>query len=124
MRTYEEIVLNAAEIAIEENGGRINCFEIEDFKAFTKTLEGAGYFWEMDASTDWVIIEKATGQEDIMSRYYYMIGHDSNEIRFEEFDGIQELADMHYDGDTRRALADDEYVFDQDEYDAWITEEI
>lgn len=63
-------------------------------------------------------------KEDIMSRYYYMIGHDSNEIRFEEFDGIQELADMHYDGDTRRALADDEYVFDQDEYDAWITEEI
>ena len=37
MRTYEEIVLGAAEIAIEENGGRINCFEIEDFKAFTKT---------------------------------------------------------------------------------------
>lgn len=68
MRTYEEIVLNAAEIAIEENGGRINCFEIEDFKAFTKTLEGAGYFWEMDASTDWIIIEKATGQEDIMKR--------------------------------------------------------
>ena len=59
-----------------------------------------------------------------MKKYYYMIGHDSNEIRFEEFDGIQELADMHYDGDTRRALADDEYVFDQDEYDAWITEEI
>lgn len=82
MRTYEEIVLTAAEIAIEENGGRK------------------------------------------MRRYYYMIGHDSNEIRFEEFDGIQELADMHYDGDTRRALADDEYVFDQDEYDAWITEEI
>lgn len=60
MRTYEEIVLNAAEIAIEENGGRINCFEIEDFKAFTKTLEGAGYSWEMDASTDWIIIEEAT----------------------------------------------------------------
>ena len=58
MRTYEEIVLNAAEIAIEENGGRINCFEIEDFKAFTKTLEGAGYSWEMDASTDRIIIKK------------------------------------------------------------------
>ena len=55
MRTY---VLNAAEIAIEENGGRINCFEIEDFKAFTKTLEGAGYSWEMDSSTDWIIIKK------------------------------------------------------------------
>ena len=119
MRTYEEIVLNATEIAIEENGGRINCFEIEDFRAFTKTLEGAGYSWEMDASTDWIIIKK----EDIMKRYY-MIGHDSNEISFQEFNSIQELADAHYDGDTRRALADDEYVFDQDEYDAWITEEI
>ncbi len=116
MRTYEEIVLNAAEIAIEENGGRIDCFEIEDFKAFTKTLEGAGYSWEMDASTDWIIIEEATEpRRKKMKKYYYMIGHDSNEIIFEEFDGIQELADMHYDGDTRRALADDEYVFDQDD---------
>ena len=58
-------------------------------------------------------------KEDIMSRYYYMIGHDSNEIRFEEFSGIQELADAHYNGDVDGALADDEYVFDQEEYDEW-----
>ena len=54
-----------------------------------------------------------------MSRYYYMAGHDSDEISFKEFDSLQELADMHYDGDTQRALADDEYVFDQEEYDEW-----
>ena len=58
MRTYEEIVLNAAEIAIEENEGRINCFEIEDFTKFTRTLENAGYSWEMNSSTDWIIIKK------------------------------------------------------------------
>ena len=58
MRTYEEIVLNAAEIAIEENEGRINCFEIEDFTKFTQVLESAGYSWEMDPSTDRIIIKK------------------------------------------------------------------
>ena len=63
-------------------------------------------------------------KEDIMSRYYYMIGHDSNEISFKEYDSLQELADAHYNGDIEAALKDDEYVFDQDEYDAWMTEEI
>ena len=54
-----------------------------------------------------------------MKRYYYMLGHDSNEISFEEFNSIQELADTHYSGEVEAALKDTEYVFNQEEYDEW-----
>lgn len=52
-------------------------------------------------------------------RTYYMIGHDSNEISFQEFNSIQELADAHYSGDIEAAINDTEYVFNQEEYDEW-----
>ena len=54
-----------------------------------------------------------------MKRYYYMLGHDSNEISFEEFNNIQELADAHHSGDIEAATNDTEYVFNQEEYDEW-----
>ena len=54
-----------------------------------------------------------------MSRYYYMIRHDANEISFMEYESLQRLADEHYSGNIEKALADDEYVFDQEEYDEW-----
>lgn len=57
MRKYEEIV-NAAEIAIQENEGRINCFEIENFTKFTEALEKEGFKWEMDDSTDWIVVSR------------------------------------------------------------------
>lgn len=56
-------------------------------------------------------------------KYYYMSGHDANEISFEEFDSLQELADKYYNGDADMAMIDTAYVFDQEEYDTWMSEE-
>ena len=65
-------------------------------------------------------LDKATEpRRKKMKKYYYMIGHDSNEISFEEFNNIQELADAHYSGDIEAATNDTEYVFNQEEYDEW-----
>ena len=54
---------------------------------------------------------------------YYMTGEGQKESDFIEYENIQELANEHYNGDVNKALDDTMYVFDKDEYEAWIDED-
>ena len=56
-------------------------------------------------------------------KYYYMTGEGQKESDFIEYENIQELANEHYNGDVNKALDDTMYVFDKDEYEAWIDED-
>ena len=56
-------------------------------------------------------------------KYYYMTGEGQKESDFIEYENIQELANEHYNGDTNKALDDTMYVFDKDEYEAWVDED-
>ena len=53
-------------------------------------------------------------------KYYYMVGEGQKESDFIEYENIQELANEHYNGSVDKALDDTMYVFDKDEYEAWI----
>ena len=122
---YGEAVNDMALTAEEESDGRINCSEIDDFKRFTQALADYGHEWEMHPSTDWITVSMESGLEP--EKYYYFIGHDWSEGKdldeyFLEYQNIRDLADSFYDRDVEKALADDEYVFSQEEYDAWIGE--
>ena len=54
---------------------------------------------------------------------YYMTGEGQKESDFIEYENIQELANEHYNGDVNKVLDDTMYVFDKDEYEAWIDED-
>lgn len=56
-------------------------------------------------------------------KYYYMTGEGQKESDFIEYENIQELANEHYNGDINKAIDDTMYVFDKDEYEAWIDED-
>ena len=56
-------------------------------------------------------------------KYYYMTGEGQKESDFIEYENIQELANEHHNGDVNKALDDTMYVFDKDEYEAWIDED-
>ena len=56
-------------------------------------------------------------------KYYYMTGEGQKESDFIEYENIQELANEHYNGDVNKALDDTMYVFDNDEYEAWIDDD-
>lgn len=56
-------------------------------------------------------------------KYYYMTGEGQKESDFIEYENIQELANEHHSGDANKALDDTMYVFDKDEYEAWIDED-
>ena len=124
---YGVAVNDMALTAEEESSGRINCSEIDDFKRFTKALEDYGHDWEMHPSTDWITVSMESGLIDEQEKYYYFIGHDWSEGKdldeyFLEYQNIRDLADSFYEGDVVKALADDEYVFSQEEYEAWIND--
>lgn len=53
-------------------------------------------------------------------KYYYMVGEGQKESDFIEYENIQELANERYNGNANKALNDTMYVFDKDEYEAWI----
>ena len=57
-------------------------------------------------------------------KYYYMTGEGQKESDFIEYENIQELANEHYNGDINKALDDTMYVFDKDEYEAWINKSL
>ena len=56
-------------------------------------------------------------------KYYYMTGEGQKESDFIEYENIQELVNEHYNGDVNKALDDTMYVFDNDEYEAWIDDD-
>ena len=56
-------------------------------------------------------------------KYYYMTGEGQKESDFIEYENIQELANEYHNGDVNKALDDTMYVFDKDEYEAWIDED-
>ena len=56
-------------------------------------------------------------------KYYYMTGEGQKESDFIEYENIQELANEHHNGDVNKALDDTMYVFDNDEYEAWIDDD-
>ena len=93
-----------------------------------KAANYSGFFYKSDERFE--TIEEfliAFGLVDEPEKYYYFIGHDWTEGKeldeyFIEFENIKNLADSFYDRDVEKALADDEYVFNQEEYDAWIGE--
>ena len=93
-----------------------------------KAANYSGFFYKSDERFE--TIEEfliAFGLIDEPEKYYYFIGHDWSEGKdldeyFLEYQNIRDLADSFYEGDVVKALADDEYVFSQEEYEAWIND--